>query len=260
MIQEYCCPYCGQNSYAKTSKKCGRYTCWLDVTKHTSTCSKVDHSYVIFIDYGPISIEEILTTEPKKLKQKYPKASFYSKIKYLKKIGKLTERPSFKVTHTKESIITSIIDFYNTYNRLPGIRDFGSNNPTYPSHDTVKAHFKTWNAAIEAAGFEPNIQNGFGVDTYGLDGHLYRSRAESYFADTYLYSKYKYVIEPKYPKPYNKYYDWYIPSLDLYIELDGGIRPETTKEKIAINKLLNRTCLLIATDKIYDAAFVKQNI
>ena len=58
-------------------------------------------------------------------------------------------------------------------------------------------------------------------------------------------------MEPKYPKPYHKYYDWYIPELGLYIELDGGIRPQVTEEKVNINKILKRTCLFIPITEIY---------
>ena len=65
--------------------------------------------------------------------------------------------------------------------------------------------------------------------------------------DLYVYDKFNYVIEPKYPEQYHKWYDWYIPSLDLYIELDGGIRPQATIEKIKINRLLHRKCLIIPT-------------
>ena len=107
------------------------------------------------------------------------------------------------------------------------------------------------NKAIEAAGFEPNIQNGFGIDTYGLDGHLYRSQAEAYFADNFLYGKYKYVVEPKYPEPHNKFYDWYIEDLNVYIELDGGLRPQVIEEKIEINKNLGRKLLVYTTEQIY---------
>jgi hypothetical protein len=37
----------------------------------------------------------------------------------------------------------------------------------------------------------------------------------------------------------------------LYIELDGELRPETIKEKVEINKQLNRNCLFIKTKDIY---------
>lgn len=252
MNQEYKCPYCGQNSYAKTSKNIGLYNNWNAVIKHLSHCTKVNYSYIIFPEYGPIPVEEILTTESKKLKQKYPKVSFHSKMSYLRKIGILKSIPSFKIAHSKQTIIETIQKFYKIHNRIPGIRDFGSNNPDYPNHDTVKSHFNSWNLAIEAAGFTPNIQNGFGIDTYGLDTHLYRSTCEAYFADTYLFNKVAYEIEPKYPKPYNKYYDWYLPKLNLYVELDGEIRPQVIKEKIEINKLLKRNCLFIKTADVYN--------
>jgi len=151
----------------------------------------------------------------------------------------------------KNSIITAIQKFTKENNRTPTYRDFHSTNGKYPSTMKVVNIFGTWNAAIEASGFPANLQTTFGCDTYGLDKHLYRSRAEAYFADNFLFNKYKYVIEPRYPEPYKKYYDWYIPSLDLYIELDGGLRPKVIKEKIEINKILNRRCLFISISKIY---------
>lgn len=151
--------------------------------------------------------------------------------------------------YTKEKIIKAIQDFYRLNNRIPTTVDFHK-NIKYPSFTTVQKYFITWNNAIEAAGFEPNTKQLFGVHTYGRDGHLYRSQAEAYFADNYLFNKVEYEIEPKYPYPHYRFYDWYITELDLYIELDGGIRPEITKQKIEINKRLNRHCLLINTSEV----------
>lgn len=151
--------------------------------------------------------------------------------------------------YSKDIIIKAIKDFAHRHKRLPMVRDFCSNED-YPSFKTVQNHFGTWNNAIEAAGFEANIQNGFGIDTYGLDGHLYRSKAEAYLADNFLYGKYNYIIEPTYPES-NWLYDWYIPELDLYIELDGGIRPERIEEKIRVNNKLNRNLLVISVGELY---------
>ena len=245
MNTEYKCPYCGADSYAKKGKKEGKFTSWLVVNKHVSSCVKHDKSFLIDNFYGPIHIDTINSLSVLQLKIQYPKL----KVRYkslIKNNGK-----NYSIKWSKDSIIQAIKSFYSKNNKIPAARDFNNTNYEYPNTTTVKRHFGTWNAAIEAAGFPPNIQNGFGIDTYGLDGHLYRSLYEAYFADTYLYSKYEYVIEPKYPEPYNKYYDWYIPSLDLYIELDGGCRPETTKEKLAINKILNRKLLLLPAQAIY---------
>ena len=150
---------------------------------------------------------------------------------------------------TREEIIITIQNFHNIHKRLPKTRDFVGSD--FPSNYVIINHFDSWNNAIMAAGFEPNLSNILGIATYSIDGNLYRSKAEAYFVDKFLFSKYEYEIEPKYPPPYNKYYDWYIPSLNLYIELDGGLRPNITEEKIAINKLLGRDCLFITTDSIY---------
>lgn len=151
----------------------------------------------------------------------------------------------------KQSIILAIVDFVHINNSIPKLRDF-KYTEGYPDPDTVQRYFGSWNDAIEAAGFEPNIQNGFGINTYGLDGHLYRSAHEAYFVDNYLYGKYDYNIEPKYPSPYSYFYDWYIPSLDLYIELDGGCRPYRTQEKIEINQVKNIKCIFVNTYELYD--------
>ena len=150
---------------------------------------------------------------------------------------------------SKEGCIEAIQRFYKLNNRIPQTRDF-KNNSSYPSTATIFRVFNSWNNAIEAANFKPNVQNGFGIDTFGLDGHLYRSRAEAYFADKFLYEKYNYVVEPKYPDS-SWLYDWYIPELNLYIELDGEIRPERIKEKVTLNKQLNRDCLVVKTNDIY---------
>lgn len=152
-------------------------------------------------------------------------------------------------SHDKENITKAIQRFVSTNGRIPTYEDF-KHTTEYPSPTTVRRYFNTWNMAIEASGFTPNEPT-FGVPTTGLDGHLYRSTSEAYFADKFLFEKYDYVIEPKYPSPYKKYYDWYVPSIGLYIELDGEIRPDAIKEKIEINKSLSRNCLILTTKDMY---------
>jgi hypothetical protein len=157
---------------------------------------------------------------------------------------------------SEEGIIEAIQNFVDKYDILPTSKQFVNSSGKYPSNHSVRRIFGTWNSAIKAAGFKPNIQNGYGVDTLGLDKHLYRSQAEAYFADTYLYNKYAYTVEPKYPEPHNRYYDWYIASLDLYIELDGELRPHIIEEKILLNTQLNIKCLFIKTSTIRNSAYI----
>lgn len=156
-----------------------------------------------------------------------------------------------KIYHdcSESSCIEAIQRFYLKNKKIPHRKDFDG-DIEFPSCTTLERVFGSWNKAIEAAGYTPNNQDGFGTRTTGLDGILYRSKAEAYFCDTYLYSKYTYDVEPKYPNS-NWMYDWYIRELDLYIELDGEIRPERTKEKIEANKQLDRNCLFIKTKDIY---------
>ena len=248
MNQEYKCPYCGQETYAKTSNKQGKFASWEPVIRHQSKCNKVTHCYIITKEYGPILVNDLLSSTAKEIKTKYPKTDIASKLHHLRKTGIITTVPSLAIKHTKESIINSIQLFVSIHNRIPAMREFTGE---YPSFTTVKKVFGSWNKGVEAAGFIPTMQNGYGIDTRGLDGHLYRSQVEAYFADNFLHNMYDYIVEPRYPNPYIRYYDWYIPSLDLYIELDGGLRPIITEEKIAINALLKRNCLFITTDTVH---------
>lgn len=169
-------------------------------------------------------------------------------------ISNRTPNKPLENAYTKENLLNYIHKFVFETNKIPITKDFIDNNK-YPSYVTYQKYFGSWNKAIEAAGYSPNIQNGFGINTKGLDGHLYRSRAEAYFCDNYLFNKVEYEIEPKYPEPYNKWYDWYLPESDTYIELDGGLRPKTITEKIKINKQLNRKLLIITTKDIYKNKF-----
>lgn len=149
------------------------------------------------------------------------------------------------VKYSKEDIINAIVDYHKTTGNIPGYNDLSK-----PGSTTAEKHFGSWNKAIIAAGFIPN-ESGFGVPTIGKDGHTYRSAAEAYFCNTYLFGKYEYIIEPKYPVPYNKYYDWYVPVLDLYIELDGELRPDAVNSKRTINEELRRNCIIITVKDMY---------
>jgi len=144
---------------------------------------------------------------------------------------------------TKQEIIEAIQKFYQINRRIPQAKDFIS-NCNYPGYQTVITHFDSWNRAIEISGFKANYDNGFGTRIFAKDNHLYRSHYEVVFVNKMLYQQYKYKIESKYPN-YNLYYDWYLPKLDLYIELDGGCRPEVMKRKIKINKRLGRKLLVV---------------
>jgi hypothetical protein len=157
----------------------------------------------------------------------------------------------------KDSILNSIYEFHKNFNKVPTSKDFRKNTVVYPNSYIINKFFGSWNNAILESNLPISIKNGYGILTNGLDGHTYRSSAEAYFCDNYLYNKYTYHIEPKYPCPYEYLlYDWYLPELNLYIELDGGIRPTTTKEKIKINNSLNRKCVFINTYNIYDKNYI----
>lgn len=242
------CPYCDKI-----------FDNWNSVRKHIATCKyNITNEYYIDLNYGPISIYEFIELEDQYfIKSKYPNLS-----SSLGDIGISFRRRGYKFNFcrkwTKILVINAIKKYHKEFNKIPEFRDWNSDIVLsgYPSTGAVRRLFGSWNEGIKAAGFEPNIQNGFGIDTFGKDGHLYRSSCEAYFADNYLFGKYEYEIEPKYPDPYNKYYDWYIPRLNLYIELDGECRPDVIKEKILINKQLRRNLKVIKTTEIYNKQLI----
>ena len=121
-------------------------------------------------------------------------------------------------------------------------------------HTTVQEYFGSWNRALIASGFEPNYNSTFGIPTRGKDNVLYRSQAEAHFVDNHLYRKHLYIYEPQYSGNL-WYYDFYLPDLDLYIEIDGHCRPERIKEKIEYNSKNNINCLVINTEDLYKQDF-----
>ena len=228
-----------------------QFKTWKSVRGHTSHCTKNTGEYFIDLNYGPIHYTDCLGLSGLQFKHKYPnlKTTLSNIIQTFIRKGFVVDIKTRNIWN-KTTILNSIKDFYSLNNRIPQIRDFEKTNGKYPNRETVKDLFGTWNTAIQEAGFIPNVQNGFGLNTYGDDGILYRSRYEADFSNKFLYNKYEYYIEPKYPEPFNKYYDWYIKDLDLYIELDGEIRPEVIENKIKINKELNRSLLVVKTSEI----------
>jgi hypothetical protein len=164
-----------------------------------------------------------------------------------------------KCDWTEELVLKAITDFYHNNNRVPTTKDFRANTLIYPSSYTINKFFNSWNNAISKAGLPTSIKNGYGILTKGLDGITYRSAAEAYFCDNYLYNNFNYEVESSYPSPYDDMlYDWFLTDVNIYIELDGGLRPETTKNKININNKLNRLCLFIDTNTIFDKEYIKQ--
>ena len=246
------CPYCQQDSYSKTSKKKGQFESWKAVKGHTQKCSKSDKSYFIDSNIGPINIKEVYNLDYLKFRFKFSEAK--TNIHNIKRsfIQRNINTGIHSKHITKEFIIDKIKEFYLKNNRIPNYRDFDTKNSSidYISSTTIQTYFGTFNEAIKAAGFKPDYNDGFGIRTVAKDGILYRSQAEAYFVDNYLYGKYKYEYERKYDN-YTKWYDFYLPELNLYIELDGGLRPQVIEEKILINKQENKNFIVIKTSDIY---------
>lgn len=109
------------------------------------------------------------------------------------KLGQLEENQKksaqSRVIYSKEKIIKKIEKFTQKNNRIPTRREF-SNSPLYPDYRTVRDFFETWNNAIEAAGYNPNVPlfspNPSGKRLKSKDGHECNSISEV-IIDDWLY-------------------------------------------------------------------------
>ncbi len=250
---EYNCPYCNTDSYAKSSRQKGKkFESWVPVQGHVAKCLYNNKEYFIDELAGPIHYSTIIDKDTKSLP-----IQIKSKFKHI--VGVFKKRNintgNHVNTYSIEYLLSCIKEFYKLHNRIPSYIEFQNNKP---GSGVYQYRFGSWNNAIKAAGFEPNYNDGFGTRTYSKDGILYRSQAEAYFVDNYLYGKYTYEYERKYDN-HNKYYDFYIKELNLYIELDGNCRPEIILDKIIINKQENKNLIVIKTNDIYKKDFKINN-
>jgi len=240
----YICPYCGASGSAKK-----KYTSWKAVSSHVKSCTKDTGEYVVSSTDGPIHYSYYLENTRDQIVAKFSKSRYSDMLDKFRLLGYLQIDNTKK--YTREECIAAIVSKAKELGRTPKNADFRKTEGKYPCIQYLVKEFGSWNLALIASGFELHKKSElYCTPTIGLDGHQYRSKAEAYFADTFLFGKYEYNIEPSYPINYNKFYDWYIPTLDLYIELDGNLRPLVTTEKIKINNMLNRACLFIPTNCI----------
>ena len=235
------CPYCSKNTF----------TSWKSVRGHITSCSNKTGEYYISMIYGPIHYTVFIDKTYKEIKQLYPEIHTLSTIMDGLSIRGINIDYIRQQCWSKDNILTKLKEFTLSNNRSPIALDF-SNDINYPSHQTVVNHFGSWNQALLEAGLEININSGFGIPTIAKDNIKYRSKAEAYFVDNYLYNKYLYIYEPKYTDGSKKLYDFYLPELDLYIELTDGLQPERIQEKILINKEQNKNLLVLTVDDMYN--------
>ena len=247
----YKCPYCNKSEYTKTRGKEGPFTSWEAIRYHIPTCNLNTRKYYICLYYGPILYSEFVELNRLQIHKKYPNLTGnLSDIKRLivKKL-ELVDNYNYQTSDvTKQFIIEKIKEWYTKFGRIPENRDwYNSQGGEWPNHNQLYKLFGSWNNAIIAAGFKPNIQNGFGTIGKAKDNNNYRSLHEVWFVENILIpSTLEYKYEILYPKPYSDLlYDFYLPELDLYIEIDGGLRPKSILNKIKINKELNRKLLVI---------------
>lgn len=246
------CPYCLSNT-TPSRGLLNTFKSWVDVRKHVSSCSKNTKTYMICTYYGPIHIDVLLNYDSiQQFKKDFPKNTFSPSHWYdLRQAGKSNLRSGH--TWSKISILNSIKSYYKSYNKVPSSREF--HPPVYPSRQTVREYFGSWNKAIKAAGLIPNETNLFGTPTKGKDGVVYRSKAEAFLVDKYLYKRYKYIYEPKYGNGTKWMYDFYLPELNMYIELTAYIDPEVISLKKAYTIENNINCRFIHIDEIYKEGF-----
>ncbi len=233
----YNCPYCNKELNS-----------WKQIHNHIYGCSKANGEYYISLDHGPLHYSIFNKYSAKELKEKYPNLTKLSNIKNSFKRRGINIDIILRQIWTKDKVLTSVKEYIDIHGKVPSIRTF-LNDYKYPCHETIRKYFSSYDELLSNLGY--NISHSFGIPTFAKDNIRYRSKAEAYFVDTYLYNKYKYEYEPKYDN-HNKYYDFYLPELNLYIEIDGGLRPQVIEEKIAINKQENKNLIVIPIFNLYN--------
>jgi hypothetical protein len=224
---------------------------WIDVRNHTIRCIENNKSYKIDEFYGPISLEEINSYKNiSEFKNKYPKTSF--KLNFWNRLRYDGKSTISQKVWAREDIISTIQDFTNINGDIPQQIDFRYSS-IYPAYQVVSKKFGSWNKAIEAAGYIPHLNSGWGIETKAKDNVIYRSKLEAYFVDHFLFEKEEY----EYEKPYGNgwYFDFYLLKRDVYIEITGGLRPERFQEKKDFCKLNNLNCLFLHQEDIYRKNF-----
>lgn len=242
-MSEYKCPYCGTNKGSK-----GYFNSWTSVVVHIRYCKEATGEYIIHKDKGPVHYTTILNTPVEELKNLYGGTKLRDIQQKFKKLGFINIDIYKK--YNKQDVIKAIQNKAQELGRVPTNTDFRKTNGEYPSIGFITKEFGSWLAALNAAGYRPDSSALYGRPTVAKDGHKYRSKAEADFANKFLYKQYDYIIEPAYASG-DYIYDWYVKELDLYIELDGGIRQGIIQTKMRINDSHNINCLYVPYKQIY---------
>lgn len=252
-MTEYKCPYCGNDKLYNNKSGKKQFTNWKSVRAHTSTCKNFDGMFYIDLNLGPIHYDNIKGLSVRQLRNKYPnlKATLTNLVAGFQK---RFEVPSLiSDTISNDDLLLIIKKFHQENQRIPLYREFKVDLGKYPDPALYSKRFGSWNEAIELAGFAANYNDGWGIRTVAKDDVLYRSSHEAYFVNNFLYGKYTYQYEIPYGNGWK--YDFYIKELNLYIELDGGLRPQRIEEKRKYHLTHGINCLIIKTEDIYKKDF-----
>ncbi len=237
------CPYCNYES-----------SDWKSVRAHTSKCNNSTHTYYISLILGPIDLKQLENKNWLQIKEMYPLLSSedLKSLSYrLRKLGFST-----KVVWTEDTAKQAIIDWVNTYNKVPTSRDT-YNNPQIPSDQWVKQNYSSWTTFIERCGYTP-CSSSYG-NTVKYKNLTLRSNFEYYFVSMYLDNKYNYIYEQPYPSS-NRICDFYLTDYNVFIELAGGLRPEVIQEKIKFCLDKSLKLIVLYPKQVYKRDFCLENI
>ena len=254
------CPYC----YKNTTVNNKIFDNWFSVDQHSRNCNSNTKEYFIDKNHGPIHISEFLKCASlRDFKYKFPntKSNFHIIKEGFKHKGLIDKNDILCYNpYTKEKCIELLHGFYRENNRVPTTREF-KNNTKYPHHSHINKLFGSWNHFIVEAGYEPNNSATYGNPTKALDGVIYKSTFEARFVNKFLYNKYLYEYEPKYDNTRYKY-DFYLPQINLYIELAGLEHSlkysKVLEKKIKINKEQGKNLLVIKPKDIEVYTSIKE--
>lgn len=250
------CPYCHQDKTWDNKQ----FKNWYAVSVHTGHCLKNNGEYFIDSIAGPIHKSELENNSTKYLRYLYPGLKRHPNLIRANFAERGIKLNNYITGWQKEELLLIGKDFIAEYKSID--YEKFKYNPSFPSSTTIEKYFGSWNNYLQKLGIKLNSD--FGIKTYGKDNVLYRSKLEADFSNKFLYKKYSYEYEVKYPNPYKFLYDFYIKELNCYVEIAGLASLPWYMDRIIkkrkINKELNRKLIIVYPSDIRSLNDLTSNV
>ena len=186
----YKCPYCA----VQTLKSGKLFQSWRSVRNHTSMCERKTGEYFIDEAVGPIHYKDLEGLSREQVLSKFP--GLKSAIAEIRKgfLRRDIVIDCYQTKPTDEERLEPIHRFYSEHGRIPKYREIVEGL-------SIRDHFKTWNRAIELAGYtpRPNNNGGQGCKPLYTDKYLLEQLQQFYREEGRSPKLADFYKNPKYP-------------------------------------------------------------